>query len=113
MFHVIQSEALYQSFEEGRYNIQAGAFEKNDGSNYQRLWDIANQIKHTASCVASGQCTEKDTIPLWLSNQGLESFGIYISFTEASVVLTDIAKLAEQIQDTAFFLPNSSEENSL
>jgi hypothetical protein len=80
-------------------NCGDGSFKKNDGSPEQRLYTIANQVKHTASCVASGQCTEKNTIPLWLSNNGLKSFGISITFIEAASVLADVSRLADGLQD--------------
>lgn len=80
-------------------NQDEGAFRKNDGSKEQRLYDIANLMKHTASAVSSGQCTEADTVPLWLANDGLRSFGLVISYKEASEVLADVSKLADEYQD--------------
>jgi hypothetical protein len=84
-------------------NSNIGAFAKNDGSPEQRLYDIANQVKHTAGCLASGQCTDKDTVPLWLSNAGLNSFGIAVSYAEAAGVMSAIARLAERLQDPMNF----------
>jgi hypothetical protein len=75
------------------------AFEKNDGSKEQRIYSIANHVKHVGGCVSSGQCTEEDTLPLWLTNDGLSSFGVSASYDEASEVLRDIAKLADLLQD--------------
>ncbi len=80
-------------------NEDVGAFKKNDGSKEQRLYGIANMIKHTASAVKSGQCKESDTVPLWLSNHGLHSFDSVISYVEVSEVLGDASKLAEDYQD--------------
>jgi hypothetical protein len=76
-----------------------GAFRKRDGSAEFRLYTIANQIKHTASCIESGQCLPEHTVPLWLSSLGLESFGLSVSYEEASQVLRDICKLAEGLQN--------------
>jgi len=75
------------------------AFEKNDGSPEQRLYSIANHIKHVGSCVDSGQCTEEDTLPLWLSNDGLQSYSTAVSFGEPAEILQDIASLADLLQD--------------
>ncbi len=75
------------------------AFVKNDGSKEQRLYDIANLIKHTASAVRSGQCAESHTVPLWLSNRGLHSFGLALTYVEASEILNDVAVLADDYQD--------------
>lgn len=76
-----------------------GAFSKNDGSKEQRLYEIANLVKHTASAVRSGQCMESDTVPLWLDNQGLCSFICSVTYAEAGEILNDVAKLAEDYQD--------------
>ena len=80
-------------------NQGIGAFEKNDGSKEQRLYEMANLIKHTASAVNSWQCPESGTIPLWLSNTGLHSFESSITFQEASEILADVCCLAEDYQD--------------
>lgn len=80
-------------------NQGQGAFAKNDGSKEQRLYDIANSVKHTASAVSSGHCKESDTVPLWLENAGLRSFSLSVSFLEASEVLADICVLADDYQD--------------
>jgi hypothetical protein len=74
-------------------------FEKNDGSKEQRLYEIANLVKHTASAVESGQCRESDTIPLWLANDGLHSFDLSITHEEASEILRDFSSLADDFQD--------------
>jgi len=73
----------------------AKAFAKGDGTKEQRLYAIANHIKHVGSCIDSGQCTDRDTLPLWLSNAGLESFGVSVSYSEASEILGDVASSAE------------------
>jgi hypothetical protein len=75
------------------------AFEKNDASPEQRLYSIANHVKHVASCADSGQLSEQDIVPLWLSNRGLESLKTYVTFAEAGGVLHDIAAIADILQD--------------
>lgn len=76
-----------------------GVFAKNDGSSEQRLYTIANQVKHLASCVRSGQCTATDTVPLWLTNTGLASFGVDVPYTEAAAILRRAAEIAEELYD--------------
>jgi hypothetical protein len=102
---ILQSGMVIDLFR--HLNDGKGAFNKNDGSPEQRLYTIANQIKHTASCIASGQCTEKDILPLWLRNNRLESFGLSVTFNEAAQVLTGVSKLADKLQD-----PNGSAEST-
>lgn len=81
-----------------------GAFTKNDGSRAFRLYSIANQIKHVASCVDSGQCGPNESVPLWLSNAGLHSYGIVVSFSEAADELRSLAELADKLQDPTSFV---------
>lgn len=76
-----------------------GVFKKGDGSAEQRLYTVANQIKHTASCIQSGQCKPEETIPLWLSNSGIESFQVSISYAEAAQVLREICQVADKLQN--------------
>jgi len=75
------------------------AFRRNDGSKEQRLYSIANHVKHTSKCVDSGQCQESQSTPVWLANSGIASFGVSVSYAEASGILRDVAKLAETFQD--------------
>ncbi|MEQ1531146.1 MAG: hypothetical protein ABL925_17660, partial [Methylococcales bacterium] len=67
------------------------------------IYTIANQVKHVVSCVKERQCTEEDTIPLWLTNDGLSSFGVNLSYSEAAEILGDMAKLANLLQDPQVF----------
>jgi hypothetical protein len=80
-------------------NEGQGAFQKNNGSKEQRLNEIANLVKHTASAVTSGQCGEADTVTLWLANDGKRSFGLIVSYAESSEILIDVSKLADDYQD--------------
>jgi hypothetical protein len=80
-----------------------GAFIKNDGSPEQRIYTIANQVKHLSSCVEAGQCSEFDSVPLWLSNDGIHSFGVAVTYEDAATVLADIATFADQLQDPKTF----------
>jgi hypothetical protein len=85
-------------------NDGVGAFSKNDGSSTYRLYTIANQVKHVASCVDSGQCSSNENVPLWLSNVGLQSFGVAVSFDEAAEELRGLATLADKLQDPKGFV---------
>lgn len=88
-----------------------GAFRKNDGSKEFRLYTIANQVKHLRTFVDSGQCSADDTVPLWLTNDGLASFGVTTTFSETSEVLKDLATAAEQLQDPKGFVESRSAQS--
>lgn len=85
-------------------NGGTGAFSKNDGSSTCRLYSIANQVKHVASCLESAQCSPNENVPLWLSNAGLQSFGLALSFEEAAEELRGLAVLADKLQDAKGFV---------
>jgi hypothetical protein len=80
-----------------------GAFTKNDGSVAFRLYTIANQVKHLTGCVDSGQCGQNDSLPLWLTNNGIHSFGTSVTFAEAAEQLRLISELANKLQDPIKF----------
>ncbi len=81
-----------------------GAFSPNDGTSEFRLYSIANQVKHVASCVESGQCDPDASVPLWLTNTGLRSYSYSVFYTEAADVLRRMAELADELQDPKKFV---------
>jgi hypothetical protein len=77
-------------------------FQKGDGSPEQRLYTIANHVKHTAKCVAAGQIAEAEMLPLWVDTTGLRSYeSIAVTYTEAAGVLHDVSALADRFQNPA------------
>lgn len=89
-----------------------GAFDKGDSSKELRLYTIANKVKHVTRSVSSGECSESHTVPLWLTNEGLASFGIEVSYAEVAHVLTDVGKLADELQNPAEFARNRSRNST-
>jgi len=82
----------------------AKLFEKGDGSVDERLYTISNQIKHHASCIESSQAPADHTVPIWLSNDGLCSFGHSVSFAEVADTLRDLASAVERLKDPRSFV---------
>lgn len=74
-------------------------FTKKDGSREERLYTMANQLKHHASCIASAQAPPDHTVPLWLSNEGLNSFDCLVTYYDAAGVLRELANAAETLKD--------------
>lgn len=89
------------------WNLRRGAFSKNDGSKECRLYEIGNKVKHVPSCVDSGQCSVNDTLPLWISAAGINSFGLVVTYEEAAEILSDICRLADEFQDPLTFAKNT------
>lgn len=89
---------------------EQNVFEQGDGSEEERIYTMANHIKHTDKCINSKQCTQSDTIPLWLSNNGLESFSVSLSFDEAASILAKLAETANEIQHPQQLIQTVREE---
>ena len=77
-------------------------FQQKDGSREQRAYDIANTIKHWASSIDSKR-NDDATIPMWLSNEGLHTRTLSLTFDELAAITNDIAKIANDIQDARTF----------
>ena len=88
-------------------NLGEKAFAKNDGSKDQRLYDMANAIKHLPSDITSGQCKEEHSIPLWIENNGLKSFQYAITFVEVSEALRELSTIADELHDPKTFKENT------
>jgi hypothetical protein len=74
-----------------RWLSKGNVFEKNDQSLYHRIYTLANHVKHLDSCVNSGQVDVEHTVPLWLSNYGLNSFDeIQVSFDECALLVKEL-----------------------
>ncbi len=74
-------------------------FDKGDGSIVQRLNLLYNRTKHVETAINSGQLPPGGTLPVWLTNDGLEAVDAKLSFAEIAEVLTDLAKWADAAQD--------------
>lgn len=71
-------------------------FEPGDGSEEQRAYDLSNDMKHWAegSAFDAGE-----TIPVWLTNEGLKSRRGIVTYGELGDLARDMAKLPDEVQD--------------
>ena len=74
-------------------------FVKDDGSVLERLHLLYNRTKHLETAINSGQLPPDGTIPVWLTNDGLQAVDGKLTFAEIVEILTDLAKWAEAAQD--------------
>lgn len=74
-------------------------FKVGDESTEDRIWHFANKIKHTGDSVEKGYFAECHTLPLWLTNEGLQSPSYAVSYAEAAAVLREVSLLANELQD--------------
>ena len=74
-------------------------FVKDDGSIFQRLNLLYNRTKHLETAINSEQLPPDGTIPVWLTNDGLQAVGGKLTFAEIAEILVDLAKWADAAQD--------------
>lgn len=65
----------------------------------QRLHSLYNRTKHVESAIKSGQLPANGTIPVWLTNDGLEAVDGKLTFAEIAEILGDLSKWADTVQD--------------
>lgn len=85
------------------YTKAAGktAFEPGDGSENQRAYEIANNIKHWAGIVKSNKHCDDHTIPMWMSNTGFHTYAYSLTYAELAAITTEVAKVANDLQNPA------------
>jgi hypothetical protein len=74
-------------------------FVEDDGSVFQRLHLLYNRTKHLETAIKSGQLPPDGTIPVWLTNDGLQAVDGKLTFAEIAEILVDLAKWADAAQD--------------
>jgi hypothetical protein len=94
----IESSILLATFKH-IVNDRNGAFTKGDGSLEDRLTHLANKVKHIGDDIRNKKLYRgTDSIPLWLSDVGLNGADTHVSYAEASQFLEDVAKFANEAQ---------------
>jgi len=89
----------YQAFETIRTMIEEKLFTKENGTPLQRLNRLQNLSKHANKEISRSDFSGEFNISIWLTNEGIESHDTALSFSEFSLLLIDLAKLAEVISN--------------
>ena len=89
----------YQAFETIRTMIKEKLFTKENGTPLQRLNRLQNLSKHANKEISRSDFSGEFNISIWLTNEGIESHDTALSFSEFSLLLIDLAKLAEVISN--------------
>jgi hypothetical protein len=77
-----------------------GAFAKGDRSHEDRLYHLANKVKHIGDDIRNkGLYRVTDSVAVWLSDTGLNGVDAQVTFTEAAQFLEDVAKVADEVQN--------------
>lgn len=94
-----------------KLNGNTKLFTKGDGSVEERAHEMQNEIKHCGGSIFGGHWTETSTIPIWLNNTGISSHNYQISFSELSGLVSEIANLANELQDPLSFAESNKKIN--
>jgi hypothetical protein len=78
---------------------QPRLFDKNDGSEFDRLNRLYNVWRHADERIASGQHAPESTLPLWFVNEGLESRDGQITFDELAEMLVSLHRIAGHVSE--------------
>lgn len=74
-------------------------YSKGDSSVIQRLNLLYSRTKHLEDSIKHERLPPDGTLPVWLTNDGLEAVDAKLSFVEIADILTDLAKWADAAQD--------------
>jgi hypothetical protein len=74
-------------------------FVRGDGSVEERLNLLHNSMKHAESRIAAGQILEGAPVPVWLTNEGIQSTDTLLKYPETGDILRDIARWANILVD--------------
>ena len=78
-------------------------FKEGDGTVEQRVYSIANTVKRFGTDVAADRHDEKDTVPMWLTNDGLRTRTTKVTFDELGKLVSEVATAANEVQDRKSF----------
>lgn len=105
-----QACELMRSF--GKSFGKGNIYKKDDGSVLDKLNKIYNDSKHAEGIIRKGSLNEDYTIPMWITNEGLESPRAFLSFQELKEVLLEESSIANKIADLSIFKITNSNEKS-
>jgi hypothetical protein len=73
-------------------------FDPGDGSSEERAYTLSNDVKHWAE---GNRFEQGDTLPMWLTDDGLVSRRTSLSYEELGDLVRDAARLADELQSPA------------
>ena len=85
------------------YGFLAGGkplwFKSGDGSVLERLHGLQSRVKHSDEAVARGDIVDEGPLCIWMTNEGVRSTDMVLSWGELAKVLHDLATWASTIQN--------------
>lgn len=89
----------YQAFEIVRKWIGQDLFQKSDGSILERLNLIYNRSKHADKAIFANQLPADATMPVWLTNDGLQADGAFLAFNDMADILKELSSIAGKLSN--------------
>ncbi len=87
----------YQALEVIRKWTGEDLFENRDGSVLDRLNLIYGRSKHADKAIAAGQLPPDATMPVWLTNDGLQADSALLTYDDMADVLKELSSIAGQL----------------
>ena len=87
----------YQGYELLATATRQKLFERNDGSDAERLQMLYVDSKHMDQMIDGGKIPTEATAAVWITNRGLESSCASLSFEELLQMLLKMARFAETL----------------
>ncbi|WP_375103320.1 hypothetical protein ACDZ28_27635 [Paenibacillus sp. RS8] len=90
---------LYQAYMLGNKMVDEvnKLFIKNEGSSIDRLNTLYNVSKHYDSTISSGIIEELNSIPIWITNQGIKSNKVFLDFKELHAMMGEMEFIANEL----------------
>lgn len=103
----VASSLTYHAYETVCTLVQEKLFVKDDSSPLQRLNRLQNISKHANKELWRGNIPENLSVPIWLTNTGIESHDTVLSFTEFAELMKELARIAEVLSNPPINIDNS------
>ena len=103
-FHALRhfeaaSLLTYHAYDTIRSIIQEKLYGKGDGSALQRLNRLQNISKHANQELGRGDIPDNLSIPIWLTDTGIECHDTALSFCEFGELLKELAEISEVLSN--------------
>lgn len=89
----------YQAFEIVRKWIGQDLFTKGDGSILERLNLVYNRSKHADKAIFANQLPPDATMPIWLTNDGVQADGVLLTYGDMSNILKELTVIARKLSN--------------
>lgn len=87
-------------------------FQDGDGSEFERLNRLYNRWKHADEHIEKGLYASDSTLPVWITNAGLESTDSHIEFEELRSLIHSLSRIADALSTMKLVHSDQSSEDA-